>query len=162
MVLYAPIYTSSQCVNHCTYCGFRYPLQIERTHLDLSQVLEQSEILLRRGFRNQLLVAGDFPSRTTTKYYAELIGALRQKNIEVGIEIAAQPTESYEAMVAAGASSLTLYQETYDEALYGKYHLRGPKASFHWRLEAPERAAEAGMRRVGMGSCWDLPIPRQT
>ena len=30
MLLYAPLYVSSECVNYCTYCGFRYPQQIVR------------------------------------------------------------------------------------------------------------------------------------
>ncbi|TWT76352.1 2-iminoacetate synthase [Planctomycetes bacterium CA13] len=159
MVVYAPVYVSSQCVNHCTYCGFRYPMQINRTHLELDQVVQQSQILKRRGFEHQLIVAGDYPSRTSTGYFCELINGLDQDGLQVGIEIAAQSTQSYAAMVEAGAKSVTLYQETYDEAVYETVHIRGPKASFHWRLEAPERAAEAGISRVGVGVLLGLADP---
>ncbi|TWU42515.1 radical SAM protein [Novipirellula artificiosorum] len=159
MVLYAPLYVSSECVNHCTYCGFRYPLKINRTHLHVDQVLEQSRILRRRGFGHQLIVAGDYPRHTSTEYFVELIDGLHRDGIEVGIEIAAQSTESYAAMVDAGVRSLALYQETFDEADYQTYHIRGPKASFHWRLEAPERAAEAGIGRIGLGVLLGLSDP---
>ncbi|TWU43812.1 2-iminoacetate synthase [Novipirellula aureliae] len=159
MVLYAPIYVSSECVNHCTYCGFRYPMQINRTHLHLDQVLDQSQILRKRGFQHQLIVAGDYPSRTSTAYFCELIEALEGQGLEIGIEIAAQSTESYAAMVSAGATGVTLYQETYDESVYESVHIRGPKSSFAWRLEAPERAAEAGFSRVGLGILLGLADP---
>jgi 2-iminoacetate synthase len=54
---------------------------------------------------------------------------------------------------------LTLYQETYDESLYATYHQRGPKANFHWRLEGHDRAAEAGMPRLGLGILLGLAEP---
>ena len=159
ILLYAPLYVSSRCVNHCTYCGFRYPLQITRSHLELDEVLSQARILKRRGFQHQLLVAGDYPSQTTTEYFAQLIDALTAEGLQISIEIAAQSTESYARLVDAGACGLTLYQETYDQSLYGGYHVRGPKASYPWRLEAPERAAEAGMARIGLGVLLGLGDP---
>ena len=67
------------------------------------------------------------------------------------MEIAPQTTASYAAMAAAGACGVTLYQETYNESLYALYHPRGTKTSYDWRLEGPERAAEAGIRRLGLG-----------
>ena len=59
--------------------------------------------------------------------------------------------EEYRHVAAAGADSLTLYQETYNEALYARLHLEGPKRDFAYRLEAPQRAAEGGMRGVNLG-----------
>src|SRR5574340_1077991 len=73
MLLYAPLYLSSHCINHCIYCGFRHPNDIPRKHLDLEEALGQAEILGSRGLRHILLVAGDFPRLTTTGYYAEII-----------------------------------------------------------------------------------------
>ena len=62
MLLYAPLYLSSHCINHCVYCGFRYPHQIQRRHLDFDEAMRQAEILLGRGFRHILLVAAIFPA----------------------------------------------------------------------------------------------------
>jgi len=161
MLLYAPLYLSSHCVNHCLYCGFRAPHNIQRRHLAREEALRQAEILLGRGFRHVLLVAGDFPGLTTTEYYAGVIRALADRGISPAIEIAPQSTSSYAELLAAGACGITLYQETYHEELYALYHPRGSKASYDWRLEGVERAAEAGMTRLGLGILLGLADPRQ-
>ncbi len=160
MLLYAPIYLSSRCINYCAYCGFRYPNQIPRKHLTLQEALREQEILRSRGFRHILLVAGDFPRLTTTDYFVRILRELTARGIAAGIEIAAQSTESYAAMAAAGARAMTLYQETYDEELYARYHPRGSKVSYDWRLEAFDRAADAGVERLGLGILLGLADPR--
>ncbi len=151
VLLYAPLYVSSECINYCRYCGFRYPRDIARKHLSVEEAATQTRILRDRGFQHLLVVGGDFPSRTTTDFYAEILRDLVQEGIEPAIEIAPQSTESYAELVDAGACGLTLYQETYNEELYAQYHIRGPKSSYHWRLESHDRAAEAGMPRLGFG-----------
>jgi len=161
MFLYAPLYVSSECVNYCAYCGFRYPQDIVRKHLTVEEALDQTRILRERGFRHLLVVGGDFPSRTTTDYYTEMIRSLVREGVDPGIEIAPQSTKSYAQLVAAGVCGLTLYQETYDERLYSTYHIRGPKSSYHWRLESHDRAAEAGMPRLGLGVLLGLADARE-
>ena len=161
MLLYAPLYLSSHCINHCTYCGFRYPLEIERRHLSTEQATFQAEILRGRGFKHILLVGGDFPSLTTAEYYTEIIGRLVDRGISPAVEIAPQTTGGYAKMVQAGASGVTLYQETYDKELYAVYHPRGTKSSFDWRLEGLDRAAEAGMGRLGLGILLGLAEPQE-
>lgn len=161
MLLYAPLYVSSECVNFCTYCGFRYPNPIVRKHLTVEEVVEQLRILRNRGFEHLLLVGGEFPSHTTPAYYTTLIKALRREHAVPSLEIAPQSTAAYAELVAAGAYGLTLYQETYDEQLYAEYHVRGPKAAYHWRLESHDRAAEAGMARLGFGFLLGLADARR-
>jgi 2-iminoacetate synthase len=161
MLLYAPLYLSSYCVNHCVYCGFRYPAQIERKQLSAAEAVEEARILHDRGFRHVLLVAGDYPQRMTTAYYVEIIGRLKELGIAPTVEIAPQTTGAYAEMAAAGVCGVTLYQETYNEELYGLYHPRGPKVSYDWRLEGLERAAEAGIRRLGLGVLLGLADPRE-
>jgi len=160
MLLYAPLYLSSYCTNYCTYCGFRRPNPIDRRHLSLEEALDEAAILQGRGFRHVLLVGGDEPRLTTPEYYAAIIRALVARGIDPAIEIAPQPTDAYAELVEAGTCGITLYQETYDEELYALYHPRGTKASFHWRLEGVERAAEAGIGRMGLGILLGLADPR--
>jgi 2-iminoacetate synthase len=160
MLLYAPLYLSSHCVNHCAYCGFRYPQPIRRRHLTLDEALHEAGVLQRRGFRHILLVAGDFPRLTTPDYFVAIASALSARGFDPAVEIAPQPTEVYAQLVAAGACGVTLYQETYDTALYARYHPRGSKTSFDWRIEGLERAAEAGMGRLGLGVLLGLADPR--
>jgi 2-iminoacetate synthase len=161
VLLYAPLYVSNYCVNHCRYCGFRHPNPIPRRHLSVHQALEQAEILRGRGLRHILLVAGDFPSLTTTEYFVEIIRALRAGGIATAVEIAPQTTAAYAELGGAGACGVTLYQETYDELRYARYHPRGTKVAFDWRLEGLERAAEAGMQRLGLGILLGLADPRE-
>ena len=159
MLLYAPLYLSNHCINHCTYCGFRFPLQIERTHLTFDQAKLEANILIDRGFRHILLLGGDFPKLTTAEYYGEMIEYLAQRGVATAVEIAPQSTADYAKLVRAGACGVTLYQETYDEVLYAKYHPRGTKAWYDWRFEGLDRAAEAGMRRLGLGFLMGLADP---
>jgi len=159
--LFAPLYLSNYCVNFCDYCWFRYPQPLERTHLRLPQVLQQAQILRDRGLNHLLLVAGDYPKLVTPDYLSEIISALVARDFSVAVEIAPQSTASYARLVEAGACGITLYQETYDEPLYARYHSRGTKSSFDWRLEGLDRAAEAGMRHLGMGVLLGLGDPRE-
>ena len=57
----------------------------------------------------------------------------------------------YAQLFNAGIDGVTLYQETYDRDVYADYHLAGPKADYDGRLDAPDRFASAGMRRIGLG-----------
>ncbi|NOX55558.1 MAG: radical SAM protein [Planctomycetes bacterium] len=159
MKLYAPLYLSNYCINHCLYCGFRYPHKLERMHLDEPEAFEQAEILWDRGFRHVLLVAGDFPQLTSVEYFEGIVRKLRRRGFRVAIEIAPQSTRGYARLAQAGVTGLTLYQETYDEERYRHYHPRGSKASYDWRLEGHERAAEAGIGRLGLGILLGLRDP---
>jgi 2-iminoacetate synthase len=160
MLLYAPLYVSNYCINHCTYCGFRHPNSIERIHLDLGEVVAQARILESWGMRQVLMVAGDYPKLDSPDYLCAIVKHLTARGLRVSIEIAPQSTGVYAALVGAGASGLTLYQETYDEEAYSRFHPRGTKTWFDWRLEAPDRAAEAGMPRLGLGILLGLADPR--
>lgn len=161
MLLYAPLYVSNYCINHCVYCGFRHPHPIPRKHLTVAEAIREAEVLLARGFRQILVVAGDFPRWTTPEYLAEIVRELRARGATPSVEIAPQSTLAYASLVEAGARGLTLYQETYAPGLYALYHPRGTKAFYDWRLEGPERAAEAGMPRLGLGILLGLGDPRE-
>ena len=161
MLLYAPLYLSNHCINHCTYCGFRHPQQIERIHLNFEQGKAEADILIGRGFRHILVLGGDFPRLTTPEYYAETIRYLSSQGVAAAVEIAPLTTAGYAKLVEAGACGVTLYQETYDQERYAEYHPRGTKAAYDWRFEGLDRAAEAGMRRLGLGVLLGLAEPRQ-
>lgn len=161
MLMYAPLYLSNHCINHCLYCGFRYPNSMEREQLDADQALAEAEVLGRRGFRHLLVVAGEYPRFVSVKYLSEVISALSGRGFAVAIEVAPQSTLGYSQLRAAGTVGVTLYQETYDPEGYSIYHPKGTKAWYDWRLEGPERAAEAGIRRIGLGILLGLGDPRQ-
>jgi 2-iminoacetate synthase len=64
--------------------------------------------------------------------------------------------EEYRTLIDAGVDSLTLFQETYNEALYKTLHPKGPKKDYRFRLDAPERGCMAGMRGVNIGALLGL------
>jgi len=161
MLLYAPLYLSNHCINHCLYCGFRYPNPMVREQLDVPRAVAEAEILGRIGFRHLLLVAGEFPRLVTVEYLCEAVAALTERGFVVAVEVAPQSTHGYSQLRKAGATGVTLYQETYDPAVYSELHPKGTKAWYDWRLEGPERAAEAGIRRIGLGILLGLAEPRR-
>jgi 2-iminoacetate synthase len=161
VLLFAPLYVSNHCVNHCAYCGYRYPVAIAREQLSVDRAIEEVDVLIDRGFRHVLLVAGDFPARTGTDYFVELVGCLVERGVAPGLGIAPQSTQAYLELAAAGARAVNVYQETYDAERYAQYHGRGPKAAYDWRLEALDRAAEAGIGRLGLGILLGLAPPHE-
>jgi len=58
--------------------------------------------------------------------------------------------------LAAGVSSVLVYQETYDPETYRRYHLSGPKADMPYRLETPDRLGRAGIKKIGLGALYGL------
>jgi 2-iminoacetate synthase len=65
-------------------------------------------------------------------------------------------TDEYHSWYRAGADGVTLYQETYDRMLYDELHLAGPKKDYDYRIQAPERVADAGFRQFSMGALLGL------
>lgn len=161
MFLYAPLYLSNYCINYCLYCGFRYPESIPRRQLSAQDALREADVLSQWGFRHILLVSGDFPSRTHTDYLVDIVRRLQERGFQAAVEIAPQTTSGYAELQAAGVCGVTLYQETYLENLYYHYHPRGVKSAYDWRLEGLERAAEAGVGRLGLGVLLGLAPPEE-
>jgi 2-iminoacetate synthase len=89
-------------------------------------------------------------------YVAECVRAAALEVPNVSLEVQAWDEDAYRRFARSGCDGLVLYQETYDPRVYPRYHLKGNKRFFAWRLGAPERAAAAGMRRVGLGALLGL------
>lgn len=151
MRLFAPLYVSNECVNNCVYCGFAKRNNIERRTLTLDEVRKEVDAVYNLGFRNLLIVAAENPKLVSSGYIADVIDIAIKKMPSVSIEIAPSRVEDYKKYVDAGCEGLTVFQETYDEKVYPTLHPSGPKSVFTWRLATPERGAEAGMRKLGLG-----------
>jgi 2-iminoacetate synthase len=154
--LFAPLYLSNECINNCKYCGFSRDNPILRVTLSIDDVLREARSLKEQGFRNLLLVAGEHPKFVSNGYMAECVRALHTEIPSISLEVGPMETEEYVPMVQAGAEGLVVYQETYDRAVYADLHTAGPKRNFDWRLETPERAYQAGFRRLGIGALFGL------
>ena len=74
IVTFAPLYTSTVCVNNCQYCGFRSEnAQIRRGVLTQEQVRRETEVLAGDiGHKRLIAVYGEHPS-SDTDYIAETL-----------------------------------------------------------------------------------------
>ena len=154
--MFAPLYLSNECINNCKYCGFSRDNPILRVTLDIENILAEARALAAQGFRSILLVAGEHPKFVATDYLADCVRAVRQIVPSVALEVGPLEVGDYKKLVDVGAEGLVVYQETYDREVYAEMHTAGPKRDFDWRLKTPERAHEAGFRRLGIGALFGL------
>jgi 2-iminoacetate synthase len=156
MHMYAPLYLSNECLTTCVYCGFARELPIARKTLTPDETLEEARFLLRQGFRSILLLTGEHQKLTGVEFLEERIRLLSREVPSLAIEVQVWSEEEYRRLAGAGCDAVVIYQETYHPETYAQVHLAGRKRHFEWRLLGPERAARAGMRRVGIGALLGL------
>jgi 2-iminoacetate synthase len=156
MHLFAPLYLSNECVSVCTYCGFSAGNEIARRTLSPDEVAAEGRALVEAGFRHVLLVAGEHARIVSKGYLRDCVAALAPIVPQVSLEVQVWDTATYRDLVAAGADGLVVYQETYDRPTYAGVHRLGKKRNYDWRLAAPDRGGEAGMRRLGIGALFGL------
>jgi 2-iminoacetate synthase len=154
--LFAPLYLSNECVSTCTYCGFSAENEIARRTLSPAEALDEARELVGRGFRDLLLVSGEHARIVSKDYLVECVRALAPEVPSLSVEVQVWDTATYRRLVEAGCDGVVVYQETYDPTTYGAVHLKGKKRNYEWRLAAPDRAAEAGARRLGVGALLGL------
>jgi 2-iminoacetate synthase len=155
MQLYAPMYLTNVCANICTYCGFSAQNKIPRKALNDAEILAEAEVLKRHGFDHVLLVTGE-SSRYGRDYLAHALRLLRPHFSNLSIEVQPLDTEEYAALTHDGLSTVLVYQETYDAAVYPLHHLKGPKSDMRYRLETPDRLGRAGVKKIGLGALYGL------
>lgn len=165
MILFAPLYWSSRCVNACLYCGFRNDNpSAARKVLGVEEVVKEARVLASRGYRRVLLESGEDPATNTIERACEIMRGLyalkddagRQCIDRVNVNIAATTTENYRKLAEAGVGTYNLFQETYHRPTYERVHARGPKHDYVRQITAHDRAYEAGIGDVGLGVLWGL------
>jgi 2-iminoacetate synthase len=154
--LFAPLYLSNECVSTCTYCGFSAGNDIRRRTLTPAEVRAEAEALVAAGHRHLLLVAGEHARIISKDYLVACVEAVAPIVPEISIEVQVWDEATYRRLVAAGCDGVVVYQETYDRSTYEQVHLKGKKRNYDWRLAAPDRAAAAGMRRLGIAALLGL------
>lgn len=154
--IYAPIYLSNYCTNSCIYCGFNRKNTIPRVALSLDDIKKEAEIVASNGIKTVILVTGDNMKKFSFDMLLQSIKLCAEYFPLVSIEVPSLTFEQYQELHNAGADGLTMFQETYIESLYPLFHPAGPKADYLYRLDTPERAAQAGMRFIGLGALLGL------
>lgn len=156
--LFTPIYISNFCNNGCLYCGFNHGVDIARDKLSLDQIRQEAETISSTGLKHILVLTGDAPQIASVEYIAECCKILKDYFSSISIEVFALTEDEYRFLVESGVDGLTIYQETYNQELYKVLHPKGPKRSYRFRLDAPERGASAGMRNVNLGALLGLDL----
>ncbi len=154
--LFAPLYLSNECINICKYCGFSRNNPIPRITLTVDRVEHEVRLLARQGFRSLLIVAGEHPKFVSNGYVEAVVRRVLPIIPSLALELGPLETQDYIPMVRAGVEGLVVYQETYFEPTYAALHTAGPKRHFGWRMDTPERAYAAGVRRLGIGALHGL------
>ncbi|WP_080797190.1 2-iminoacetate synthase ThiH [Arabiibacter massiliensis] len=154
--LFTPLYLANFCDNHCVYCGFNRDNDICRARLDRAGMIRELDAIAATGLEDVLLLTGEDRARTDVGYIAEAVELAAARFRTVGLEVYPMNVDEYARLHACGADYVTVFQETYNPALYGRLHLAGRKRVFPYRAEAQERALAAGMRGVAFGALLGL------
>lgn len=156
MQMYAPLYLSNECLSSCTYCGFARALPIVRRTLSVAETKREAGHLAALGFRSILLLTGEHEKETGVEFLEQHIRALAPEVPQISVEVQVWSEAEYRRLSEAGCEGVTIYQETYHPETYAGIHPAGRKRRYLWRLLGPERAARAGMRRIGIGALLGL------
>ena len=163
IVLFAPLYVGNHCVNNCKYCGFRKDAKgIVRKTLNNKELITEIENLEKVGHKRLILVFGESPVYTP-EFIADSVrtcysikvgnGEIRRVNINA----APLDVEGFRIVKEAGIGTFQIFQETYHQETYSKYHPSGDiKGDYMWRLNAMDRAFEAGIDDMGIGALFGL------
>ena len=157
--LYVPLYLSNYCPSGCAYCGFAADRSQPRHRLAPEELAAEVRALKAGGFEDVLLLTGERCSEADFAYLRGCVAEAARHFHNVTVESFAMTQEEYRQLAEAGCTGITLYQETYDPELYGRLHRWGAKQDYAFRLEAPARALEAGLRTAGLGALLGLGDP---
>ncbi|MCX6997282.1 MAG: 2-iminoacetate synthase ThiH [Kiritimatiellaeota bacterium] len=159
IALYAPLYLSNHCASGCAYCGFASDRSQPRRKLSPDEVEAELAALKHMGLEEILLLTGERTPEADVGYVCDCVRLAAAQFALVNVEVFPMSVDEYRQLAEAGATGLTLYQETYDAERYAEVHRWGPKKDFLNRLETPARALEAGLRLAGLGVLLGLADP---
>ena len=164
IVIFAPLYVSNLCSSGCLYCGFRSDNeQIQRKFLSNEELILEVEQLQNRGHKRLLMLMGDHPKYSFSKFLEAIEVASNVKTKphgeirRINVEIPSLTVEQFKDLKATGKiGTYTLFQETYHLPTYKKVHPYGPKKDYFWRLATMDRALQTDMDDVGIGALFGL------
>jgi len=154
---FAPLYVSNFCCNGCRYCGFNHSTNnLVRRALTMEEAVAEAQCLADQGFGHILLVSGEDRKNASPEWLAELTHRIRPLFASIQIEIYALSQPEYAHLISQGVDGMTMFQESYNQKVYAHFHPTGPKRDYNNRIDAFERAAQAGMTFLGLGTLLGL------
>ena len=162
IVLFAPLYLSSYCVNNCKYCGYKCSNNMGRHKLTQEELRLEIRALEAMGHKRLLLEAGEDDDKCPIDYVVECIKTIYSEKFEngsirrVNVDIAATTVENYRKLKEAEIGTYLLFQETYHKPTYLAMH-SGPKRNYEWHTESMDRAMKGGgIDDAGIGPLYGL------
>lgn len=170
IVMFAPLYMSSLCVNGCRYCGFREGNALQKRRvLTMDELREEIDVLAGRiGHKRLIAVYGEHPT-TSTAYIAETIETCYSRKVpaprtgalnairRVNVNAAPLPVADLKVLRSVGIGTFQVFQETYNRKLYEQMHPAwSVKGNYDWRTTCFHRCLEAGVDDVGFGVLYGL------
>lgn len=163
IVIFAPLYVSSPCVNNCLYCGFRSSNRavVKRT-LSPAELDEEFRSLVTVGHKRLIMVYGESPENDYRYICDTIAAAYRFKDgpgelRRVNVNAAPLFVEEYSDVRSVGIGTYQVFQETYHRPTYERVHPKGTlKGEFDWRVLGLHRAQEAGIDDVAIGVLFGL------
>jgi 2-iminoacetate synthase len=163
LVIFAPLYVTNLCVNNCLYCAFRKDnRELPRKTLTLKEIEEETRYLVLQGQKRILLVAGEHPKKANIEFIGKAIKRIYSINFNgnnirrLNVNTAPLSIDDFKMLKSFGIGTYQCFQETYHFETYKKMHPDGPKSDYAWRLYAMDRAIQAGIDDVGIGSLFGL------
>lgn len=158
VVLFAPLYLSNHCTNGCLYCGFRNAnKELPRKALTPEEVVGEARVLASMGLKRILLVTGEDDAYGIDHIISCVEAIYKETTIRI-VHVNAPPMsiDDLKRLKAAGIGVYQVFQETYHRETYKVMHPSGKKRDFDYRLSAMDRAMEAGIEDVGIGTLLGL------
>jgi 2-iminoacetate synthase len=156
----APLYVSSYCREHCTYCNYRAGNKdqgVVRKRLNDDELRREVEFLAgERGIRFIELVYASDPHLRFGEMARQVALVARWLEAHGGgrVGLSAEPLEAseYRALRDAGLTLSVLWMETYHPARYAETHPGpGAKPDQTRRRNAYAAMLAAGIPEIGMG-----------
>ncbi len=163
IVLFAPLYLSSMCVNNCLYCGFKNTnADLDAQKLNRDQIVSEVEVLINSGHKRLIAVYGEHP-QSDAEYICQSVETIYSVHSDCGeirrCNINASPMfeNEYKQIKDVGIGTYQIFQETYHHQTYSKVHPRDTlKHSYKWRVFGLHRAFEAGIDDIAIGVLFGL------
>jgi 2-iminoacetate synthase len=119
-------------------------------------VEKEAEFIANSGLKHILILTGESRAESPLSYLKDCVQILKKYFTSISIEIYPLTENEYSELASLGVDGLTIYQETYDESVYKEMHPAGPKSDYKFRLDAPERGAQARIRNINIGALLGL------
>ena len=163
IVLFAPLYVSSPCVNNCAYCGFRSGNQeVHKRSLTMEELRLELSALIDVGHKRLIMVFGEHPASDHEYICRSVETAYKIKNgpgeiRRANVNAAPLFEREYKEVHSVGIGTYQVFQETYHRPTYEKLHPKGTlKGEYDWRLFSLHQAQSAGIDDVGFGVLFGL------